>query len=106
MGLESKIRRLCGILIFIQNSKIYFVHQTAKEFLIQNDIADSLRYIYSFHLRNADSLLAQICLTYLMMDDLQNDSLASGSNIQSFLGYSATDGADHVRNISRARQGK
>ncbi|KAJ5370025.1 uncharacterized protein N7496_006117 [Penicillium cataractarum] len=31
---EKKLRRLCGLFVFINNSKIYLIHQTARDFLI------------------------------------------------------------------------
>jgi hypothetical protein len=33
-GLGEKIRQLCGLFVFINDSKIYLIHQTAREFLI------------------------------------------------------------------------
>lgn len=33
-GLGDRIRNLCGLFIFINHSKVYLIHQTAKEFLI------------------------------------------------------------------------
>jgi hypothetical protein len=30
-GLEDRIRDLCGLFIFINHSKVYLIHQTAKE---------------------------------------------------------------------------
>ncbi|EED17326.1 conserved hypothetical protein [Talaromyces stipitatus ATCC 10500] len=33
-GLDKKIRQLCGLFVFIKESKIYLIHQTAREFLV------------------------------------------------------------------------
>lgn len=35
--LEALIRRLCGLFVFINHSRIYLIHQTAKEFLVQKE---------------------------------------------------------------------
>ena len=34
-NLETRIRNLCGLFVYVTNSRVYLIHQTAKEFLIQ-----------------------------------------------------------------------
>lgn len=46
------------------------------------------------------SLFAQICLRYLLMEDLEDDEGKSCSNIRNLLEYSAVHWADHVRRMT------
>ncbi|KAJ5712190.1 hypothetical protein N7493_008658 [Penicillium malachiteum] len=104
-GLESsqvdkKLRRLCGLFVFINNSKIYLIHQTAREFLIQKSRSNSANYLYSWSLTDTEDQMAVICLRYLLMEDLERDNEDSSSNILSFLNYSALYWPDHKRKMS------
>jgi ankyrin repeat protein len=98
--LAKRIRQLCGLFVFINNSKIYLIHQTAREFLICRDLASNPTSIYSFKQTDAEKLMSQVCLQYLLMDDLEQ----TDSENQSLLEYSAVHWADHVRNVSLMQQ--
>jgi hypothetical protein len=92
-GLESsqigrKLRRLCGLFVFINNSKIFLIHQTAKEFLLKRSSSPNVEYLYSWTLTDTEYQMAAICLRYLLMEDLEDDE-DSCSKIRSFLDYSA-----------------
>ncbi|KXG47757.1 uncharacterized protein PGRI_016270 [Penicillium griseofulvum] len=97
--LEGKIRQLCGLFVFTNNSKIYLIHQTAKEFLIRKDCSEKLHLTYWSGLSDAENQMADICLRYLLMEDLEDDQ--GNSNIQAFLQYSAVHWADHVRQMRK-----
>ncbi|KAJ5737403.1 uncharacterized protein N7483_002528 [Penicillium malachiteum] len=104
-GLESsqvdkKLRRLCGLFVFINNSKIYLIHQTAREFLVQKSRSNSANYLYCWSLTDTEDQMAVICLRYLLMEDLERDEEDSSSNIRSFLNYSALYWPDHKRKMS------
>jgi hypothetical protein len=105
-GLESsridkKLRRLCGLFVFINNSKIYLIHQTAREFLVQKSSSNSVNYLYSWSLTDTEDQMAVICLRYLLMEDLEHDNdYDSSHNIRGFLDYSALYWADHKRKMS------
>ena len=71
--MEKKLRRLCGLFVFINNSKIYLVHQTAREFLIKKGSSNSVNYLYSWTLTDTEDQMAVICLRYLLMEDLEHD---------------------------------
>ncbi|KAB8068231.1 ankyrin repeat-containing domain protein [Aspergillus leporis] len=98
--LDDKIRRLCGLFVFINNSKIYLIHQTAREFLIGRNIDTNLTLIYSFNWRDIESEMSQICIRYLLMDDLENRQGQTKSDNQRFLSYSAEHWPDHVRGVT------
>ncbi|RDW62198.1 hypothetical protein BP6252_11631 [Coleophoma cylindrospora] len=69
--LERRIRRLCGLFVFVNHSKIYLIHQTAKEFLVQKETETSHGYwkhcLKPFH---TETVLARICVDYLCLRDL------------------------------------
>jgi ankyrin repeat protein len=98
-GLGEKIRRLCGLFVFIKDSKIYLIHQTAREFLINNKITETSNYKWSFRMADIESIMTQICIKYLLMDDLVNNKPEENHNIQSFLVYSAQNWPDHFREM-------
>ncbi|KAF7589420.1 hypothetical protein BBP40_004290, partial [Aspergillus hancockii] len=102
--LRNKIRRLCGLFVFINSSKIYLIHQTAREFLIGRSIANRPSSKYTFELQDADSEMSQICIRYLQMDDLECHQEQTESDIQCFLSYSAEHWAEHVRGMSSKQQ--
>ncbi|KAJ5999891.1 hypothetical protein N7481_000300 [Penicillium waksmanii] len=99
--LDQKLRRLCGLFVFTNNSKIYLVHQTAREFLIRNELSHPPISAYSCNLEDTEEQMAQICLRYLSMDVLENNEEKTNVDTQSFLNYSAIYWADHVRSMSQ-----
>lgn len=95
-GLSDKFRRLCGLFIFVKDSKVYLIHQNAREFLTrQVEFSTSIRW--SFQPNEVELLMTQICVRYLLMDDLV---CSKEDTVQSLLEYAAQNWADHFRNIS------
>lgn len=94
-GLDRKIRQLCGLFVFIKDSKIYLIHETAREFLIGNhDISANVHW----HLeqRKTEVLMTDICVRYLPINDLVcNDEQSA----RSLLDYSAENCADYFRDV-------
>ncbi|KAJ6101892.1 hypothetical protein N7486_004319 [Penicillium sp. IBT 16267x] len=89
LQIDKKLRRLCGLFVFINNAKIYLIHQTAREFLLKKINSDSANYLYSWTLTDTEDQMTVICLRYLLMEDLEHGDEDSCSNIRSFLNYSA-----------------
>ena len=105
-GIWNIIRDYCGLLIIRVDDRLYLLHQTVREFLVatgpdinnenqkSQDTPDSgtitpHSYIWkhSIDLRDANSVLAEACISYLYADfSKTNDSL---------LDYSAIYWADH-----------
>jgi hypothetical protein len=102
--LAKRIRQLCGLFVFINNSKIYLIHQTAREFLICRDLASNPNSIYAFKQIDAEKLMSQVCLQYLLMDDLEQSGRQTETKNQRLLEYSAAHWADHVQNVSLMQQ--
>ncbi|KAJ5305108.1 uncharacterized protein N7443_004768, partial [Penicillium atrosanguineum] len=99
IGLDGILRRCCGLLIFTSNSKIFLIHQTAREFLITKKDSNNPNCAYWHSLTDAEDQMAKICLRYLLMEDSKYDG-ESGPFSGSFLEYSAVHWPDHVRNMS------
>jgi hypothetical protein len=95
-GLDKKIRQLCGLFVFIKESKIYLIHQTAREFLVNKH--DGFGNFH-WHLEQykTDIQMTEICVKYLLMRDLVTNS---GESVRSLLDYSAQNWADHFRDVA------
>jgi ankyrin repeat protein len=69
---EKRIRSLCGLFITIHHGRVYFLHQTAREFLI-SDAATAenpgLRWYHSIPIDHAHAVLGEICVIYLNLFD-------------------------------------
>ncbi|KAI9163980.1 Ankyrin repeat domain-containing protein [Paramyrothecium foliicola] len=66
------IRALCGLFVTITDSKVYLLHQTAREFLVQTTTAsDTIVLTWQHSLRPMDShhVLAEICIWYLGLQE-------------------------------------
>ncbi|KAK1241332.1 hypothetical protein MKX08_001306 [Trichoderma sp. CBMAI-0020] len=106
---KSRLRSWCGLFISIYHGKVYFLHQTAREFLLADlasptAIPSALHWHHSITTRQAHNILAELCVVYL---NLFNSSLrptieADGKTSYStdrdaFLDYSAENWGAHLR---------
>ncbi|CAG8426705.1 unnamed protein product [Penicillium salamii] len=94
LHLDKKLRSLCGLFVFVNNSKVYLIHQTAREYLITEALRNPFS-LYSCSLQNAEDQMAFTCLRYLMMEELENEKADENSNSADFLEYSAIYWSDH-----------
>ncbi|KAK4203870.1 hypothetical protein QBC40DRAFT_250714 [Triangularia verruculosa] len=105
---QSRLRSCCGLFVSIHHGKIYFLHQTAREFLLADrppppTVLSELRWQHSITSRDVHKVLADVCVLYL--DFLNSDviprtaSVGTGQCLQShtFLIYSAENWGAHVR---------
>ena len=68
------IRNLCGLFVTIVDSRVYLIHQTAREFLLAgsepgistSERAHMQEWKHSVSLRESNLTLAQICIWYLL----------------------------------------
>lgn len=68
------LRDLCGFFVNIVDDKLYFAHQTAKEFLLgEGGCHATVGWRGSFQLAYSHILLARICIDYLLL--LYDESL-------------------------------
>ncbi|KAI2782934.1 hypothetical protein F4815DRAFT_442922 [Daldinia loculata] len=97
---RNTVRGLCGLFVTIIHSKIYLLHQTAREFLVYNPLRLTLtntKWQNSFHPPESHRTLAEICMTYLCFPNLK----ASGEgSLPVFVDYAAKNWPTHFRGAS------
>jgi ankyrin repeat protein len=118
---EQKIRNHCGLFVSVIDSRVYLIHQTAKEFLIANGVFNCSHVrgdMWKRSLRPADSnrVLARACMTYLLLlppneyrqlTKREELWITSGNprRTLAFLGYAARYRPTHFRRAkTEARQ--
>ena len=108
---RNTVRELCGLFVTIMDSKIYLLHQTAKEFLVQKESLDPanppnnghLQWKFSLWPRDSNRILAEICIWHLLFTDFETYPLGVNGdknqylNDHIFLDYSAKNWAAHFR---------
>jgi ankyrin repeat protein len=111
INLETYIRRLCGLFVFVKDSKIYLLHQTAKEFLCQKQPERaSSGWKHCLNPIDSETTMTRICIAYLALKevgqikykfDLLNLKVEISEpkhGIGAFLEYSAIHWPSHFRN--------
>ena len=72
LGMENFIKSLCGPFVRISSSRVYLVHQTAKEFLVQqqkpNGIISS-GWKHSLSPIESNLIIAQSCIWYILLSE-------------------------------------
>lgn len=104
---ELRLRSLCGLFISVYHGRIYFLHQTAREFLLRDfllptAVPSKLMWHQSITNQHAQTVLAKLCILYL---DLFNSDTrpppdeggSSYSDKSPFLKYSAIYWGAHFR---------
>ncbi|KAL7921747.1 hypothetical protein ACQKWADRAFT_113122, partial [Trichoderma austrokoningii] len=106
---KSRLRSWCGLFISIHHDKVYFLHQTAREFLLSDlasptTIPSALHWYHSITTQEAHNVLAELCVLYL---DLFNSSVSltkeadgkasHSTDSNAFLNYSAENWGAHFR---------
>ncbi|KAI9855850.1 MAG: hypothetical protein M1813_009369 [Trichoglossum hirsutum] len=112
-SIDKTVKSLCGLFVRVTDSKVYLIHQTAKEFLINSSMSiNPSSWKHSLCLVESNYVLAQICISYLLFTVFEShplviDSEANPREIQetvdlytkkhSFLDYAAKHWAGHFR---------
>jgi ankyrin repeat protein len=104
------LRNLCGLFVVIIDRRIYFLHQTAREFLVyhtasawvcEDDLSiDCFKtsWKHSIRLYIADKILAQACIWYLTSElPMAQDSIAHEFNQYAFKSYASQYWDYHFR---------
>ena len=79
------VRNLCGLFVSVIDSKIYLIHQTAKEFLVKNDTIQSSSlgaWKHSLEPRESNFVLAEICIFYLLFTEFESNPLIIDNGVQ------------------------
>ncbi|RTE81415.1 hypothetical protein BHE90_004067 [Fusarium euwallaceae] len=116
-GVNTYLREMCGLFVTIIDSRIYLLHETAKEFLVRDEtmnysigVREDLEWWDSLSLRESHRILAQICIWHLLLADFEerprggSGSLSQYVKDHVFLDYSAKHWAAHVRELPIERQ--
>ena len=124
----KRIRNLCGLFVTVIDCRVYLIHHTAKEFLINKEACSpssnvtfpmSGNWKHSFHTVESNYILAKACMLYLLFP-LQNFDILSWMNWElsmeklllrrglkvyeehAFLSYAATYWSVHCRKAESA----
>ncbi|KAH6960053.1 hypothetical protein BKA56DRAFT_647910 [Ilyonectria sp. MPI-CAGE-AT-0026] len=104
-----RLRSWCGLFVSIHQDSIYFLHQTAREFLLADlesatTVSSELHWHHSITTQDAHAVLAELCVLYLNFFN-SNVSLPTDANGEAghsfdryaFLDYSAQTWGAHFR---------
>jgi Cdc6-like AAA superfamily ATPase len=67
---KSRLRSWCGLFVSVHHGKVYFLHQTAREFLLADSlhsasIPQGMQWQHSISIQGAHKVLAECCVRYL-----------------------------------------
>ncbi|EXA28422.1 hypothetical protein FOVG_19972 [Fusarium oxysporum f. sp. pisi HDV247] len=106
---KTRLRSWCGLFISIHRGSIYFIHQTAREFLLADSaspktVSSELHWHQSITTRHAHAVLAKLCVLYLnsfnsnvgLLTDLDG-KVGRCADRHPFLEYSAETWGAHFR---------
>uniref|UniRef100_A0A0B7KH92 NACHT domain-containing protein n=1 Tax=Bionectria ochroleuca TaxID=29856 RepID=A0A0B7KH92_BIOOC len=99
---RSTFRSWRGLFVSIHHDKIYFLHQTAREFLLgepPRDASSKMKWHSSVSIEYAHGVLAELCVRYLDFFNCMDDSRVAvkQQGAQPFLDYAASFWGDHFR---------
>lgn len=110
------IRSACGLFVSIVDRRVYLIHETAREFLLQRNpgerLSQHLTWKHSLNVQSAELLMAEICASYLQFcanrfekDDLDFNIFGEETKLdedarKAFMVYSALNWAKHIRRVS------
>ena len=109
-SIESTVKDICGLFVRVIDSKIYLIHQTAKEFLKRSTTipaTESSHWKQSLCPIESNLALANICINYLLFTVFETHPLVLGSTKSAeeiacyvgehqFLDYAAKHWASHA----------
>ncbi|OTA89192.1 hypothetical protein M434DRAFT_34467, partial [Hypoxylon sp. CO27-5] len=102
---RETVRELCGLFVTIVDSKVYLLHQTAKEFLVKEQASDkpvrleheqnTLQWRFSLEPTESHRVLAEICIWHLLFKDFE--TFPAEGECCVFLNYSAKNWITHLQ---------
>ncbi|KAK6331274.1 hypothetical protein TWF730_004362 [Orbilia blumenaviensis] len=121
-GVEQRIsnylRNLCGLFVVVVQSTVYFIHQTAKEFLVADErgeahepVIQGLQWRNSLRVSDCQKVLFRACFRHLFFAEFESDPLPADGVSQYtekyvLLNYSANHWTTHLRNAQMKLQGE
>ncbi|KAI0138000.1 hypothetical protein F4776DRAFT_670644 [Hypoxylon sp. NC0597] len=94
---RNTVRELCRLFVTIADSKIYLLHQTARDFLIyksSSNLPDTLIWKNSLHFEQSHTILADICMQLLLFPDIE---VPSDDGLPALVENAAYNWAAHFR---------
>ncbi|KAL8696786.1 MAG: hypothetical protein Q9201_007476, partial [Fulgogasparrea decipioides] len=97
------IKNICGLFVSVVDSKVYLIHQTARDFLLREEFQDSSlgSWKKSFSTTEANLQMAKVCIWYLELHDFAIRKLGNAYDLRryryrfTFLSYAALNWAAH-----------
>ena len=98
---KLRLRSWCGLLISIHHGKIYFLHQTVREFLLagvaSGPDSPTTNWHQSIKIRDAHAVLAYICVLSISSLGYRLSLLECPDKVKSWMDYSAKNWGFHFR---------
>ncbi|KFY39182.1 hypothetical protein V495_06100 [Pseudogymnoascus sp. VKM F-4514 (FW-929)] len=107
---KTYIRNLCGLFVSVIDGRVFFLHQTAKEFLMAEEDSNPSAFSLpsdeiwknSVSIQDSSFLLASICMRFISLEEFKDLSIKRDDIDQlvseyEFLEYSAENLAVHFR---------
>ncbi|BCS04975.1 uncharacterized protein AKAW2_80776A [Aspergillus luchuensis] len=92
---KNVVENLCGLFVTVRPTGLFFLHQTAREFLVNTKKEG--KWQGRFNLAQSHAVIARPCLQYLLLPGIDRDPESGSSNNSSiaFLPYAANYWAHH-----------
>ena len=84
---KSIVQNLCGLFINVYDSKLFFIHQTAREFLTYSERQG--KWGGRLNMSKSHSTMSLVCLHYLLLPDLVPAQKSPDDRKSSFFPYTA-----------------
>ncbi|KAJ6110055.1 hypothetical protein N7486_002290 [Penicillium sp. IBT 16267x] len=103
---KTIVTNICGLLLSVHDSRLYFIHQTAREFLISKEKGNEESWKGKFSLPQSHGTMSRTCIKYLLLPDIKlptdDDSFENSQTSKDdppfpFLAYSANHWPEHFR---------
>ncbi|QKX61975.1 uncharacterized protein TRUGW13939_09131 [Talaromyces rugulosus] len=100
---REDVRDLCGLFVTVIDSRIYLLHQTAKEFLVQGplgSVREDFKWKHSLQPQESHRILTDICIRHLNFTEFETNPLSEDAipeyiDSHTFLDYSAKNWVTH-----------
>lgn len=85
-----RLRSCCGLFVSIYHGRVYLLHQTAREFLLADQAPVFLgeQWHHSITIRQAHTVLAEICMRYVEFFDFDSKLFGSDHPLSMHAGHS------------------
>ncbi|OJJ29775.1 hypothetical protein ASPWEDRAFT_177517 [Aspergillus wentii DTO 134E9] len=67
----------CGFCFDIYNDRIYFIHQTVKDYLLSSEFDDQVGWLGDFSIKSCEQTIAKSCIKYLSLSFIKEGKFMS-----------------------------